>query len=94
MDPIRYVYFAASYNLALWTVPKAYEMIGKDLCLGIWWVATVSYCIIRRFRPKPLPDVIDVEFREIKSNYEEVKRYAISGSQQPSQLAKAQDVQA
>jgi len=66
MDPIRYIYFAASYNLSLWTAPIGIDMAGHDLCYGIWWVAAITYFIVRKFRPKPLYGIIDVEFKEIR----------------------------
>jgi len=66
MDPLRFVYFAVSCNLALWTAPMGKEMIGTDLTYGIWWVVVISWHIIRRLRPKPLCGIIDIEFKEIR----------------------------
>jgi hypothetical protein len=70
MDPLRYAYFAASFNLAMWTIPMAIDMVGKNFCYGIWWTGAISWFIFRTFFPKPLPEVIDIEFKETGGDIE------------------------
>lgn len=65
LEILKWIRYIASVNLAFLTWPITVGWIGRDLSYGILWTIVVTAWIYKKWI-KPMYEIIDIEFKEIR----------------------------